>query len=343
MSTRSARRDRPCGGARPGIVCRTRAGTDHSPFVGEIDVNEHTRLPRRNVFVLSGGGARGAAQVGMLRALLGAGIVPTAFVGCSVGALNAAFMACAPTAGQVELLAEKWTHLQSGDIFAGNVLTKAISLVRRRPYLYRSDGLQRLIQDWAPVCRIEELPTPLRVVTTHLTAGLPVYHDSGILLDTLLASTALPAMFPPVDLPDLVAGQPATHVDGGVADMVPLAGALGLNPTHVYVLDATIPPPIERPRSSLDVLVASLGIAVRIRPEVDFGGGVTVTHIRCKDHQQTGLTNFGFSRQLISCGEAAAQDALAQKPGRALWAPCTSSPRLHAVRRPPDQRTPWAA
>jgi NTE family protein len=262
------------------------------------------------VFVLSGGGARGAVQVGMLRTLLAAGIVPHAFVGCSVGALNAAFMASEPTVDQVERLAGEWTRLQSADIFAGNLLTKAANLLRRRPYLYQTGGLQRLIREWAPVSRIEDLPTSLRVVTTKLSAGAPVYHDSGSLRDILLASTALPAMFPPVELPDEGAGRPTSHIDGGVADMVPIAGALGLQPTHVYVLDATIPPHVGRPRSPLDVLVASLGIAVRIRPDVAFDRGVAVTHIKSGELQQTGLTNFGFSQQLIRCGQEAAQDVL---------------------------------
>jgi len=282
------------------------------------------------VFVLSAGGARGAAQVGMLRTLLRAGIVPHAFVGCSVGALNAAFMACEPTAGRVERLADQWTHLQSADIFEGNLVTKAANLLRRRPYLYRTDGLQRLIRRWAPLPTIEELPTPLRVVTTHLSAGRPAYHDSGILTDTLLASTALPAMFPPVDLPDPGGGKPSAHVDGGVADMVPVAGALGLHPTHVYVLDATIPPLTVRPRNPLDVLVASLGIAVRIRPEIDFGSAVAVTHIRTGDQLQTGLTNFAFSQQLIHCGEDAAQHALAQGPTRRAAGTDPFGRRAHA-------------
>jgi NTE family protein len=233
--------------------------------------------------VLSAGGARGAAQVGMLHALLGAGVVPDAFVGCSVGALNSAFMACEPTAERVALLAEHWTELRSADIFAGGFLTKAGNLLRRRPYLYRTDGLERLIRAWAPVGRIEELPTPLRVVTTQLNTGQAVYHDTGCLRDSLLASTALPALFPPVDLPDHITGGTALHVDGAVADLVPVAGAVALRPTHVFVLDATIPPLVSRPRSPLDVLVASLGIATRIRPQVDFGDSVTVTHIKTRD------------------------------------------------------------
>jgi NTE family protein len=268
--------------------------------------------PPRNVFVLSAGGARGAAQVGMLRGLLGAGIVPHAFVGCSVGALNSAFLACDPTADRVEQLAHNWSHLQSTDIFAGGFVSKASNVLLRRPYLFRSDGLQRLIRQWAPVSRLEDLPTTLRVVTTQLSTGRPVYHESGSLRDVLLASTALPALFPPVDLPDRVAGRSSYHVDGAVADMVPIAGATGLHPTAVYVLDATIPPSIRRPRSPLDVLVAALGIAARIRPEVDFGSSVTVTHVRTGDDQQTGLTSFRFTQQLIRCGEEAAEQALAQ-------------------------------
>jgi len=279
----------------------------------------------------------------MLRALLGAGVVPHAFVGCSVGALNSAFLACEPTAERVEVLAEHWTQLRSSDIFAGGLLTMASHLLRRRPYLYRTYGLERLIRDWAPVARIEQLPTPLRVVTAQLSTGQAVYHDTGCLRDCLLASTALPALFPPVGLPDHVTGESSLHVDGAVADLVPVAGAVGLRPTHVYILDATIPPLIPRLRSPLAVLVASLGIATRIRPQVDFGDSVTVTHIKTADQQQTGLTSFGWSRQLIRWGQEAAIEALAGASTTPTTQAATGTVAVHNLQRVPTEHGATAA
>jgi len=66
----------------------------------------------RVAFALSGGGAHGAAQVGMLHALLEAGIVPDVMVGCSVGALNAVYVAADPTPARTADLARLWLTLQ---------------------------------------------------------------------------------------------------------------------------------------------------------------------------------------------------------------------------------------
>src|SRR5881409_816695 len=69
---------------------------------------EHTAARPREAVVFSGGGSLGAAQVGALQALFEAGIVPDLVVGCSVGALNATFLAVDPTAARVNELEQLW-------------------------------------------------------------------------------------------------------------------------------------------------------------------------------------------------------------------------------------------
>ena len=68
-------------------------------------------------FVLSGGANLGAAQAGMLEALLGAGIVPDLLVGTSIGAVNAAFMAAGPTLDRARALSEVWRRLSAEEFF----------------------------------------------------------------------------------------------------------------------------------------------------------------------------------------------------------------------------------
>ena len=113
-----------------------------------------------NVFVLSGGAARGAVQVGMLEALIEHGIVPHALVGTSVGALNAAFMGWRPDSARVRELRGKWLQMSTRDIFPGGTLARVGHLLRQRPYLFSSAALTRLIEDWQPVERLEDLPAP---------------------------------------------------------------------------------------------------------------------------------------------------------------------------------------
>ena len=177
----------------------------------------------RNVFVLSGGAARGAVQVGMLEVLIGHGIVPHAFVGTSVGALNAAFMGWRPDSARVRELRGKWLQMSTRDIFPGGTLARVGHLLRQRPYLFSSAALARLIEDWRPVEMLEDLPVPVRVVTTPLAGDGAVYHRHGRLSELLLASAAVPAVFAPVVLP-ASCGFPGPHVDGGVSDLVPVRG-----------------------------------------------------------------------------------------------------------------------
>ena len=83
----------------------------------------------RDVVVFSGGGPLGAAQAGMLRELLGSGVRPAAVVGCSVGALNAAFIAHDPTLERADALIELWRSLCTADVFPGSRLTWAKNLL----------------------------------------------------------------------------------------------------------------------------------------------------------------------------------------------------------------------
>jgi len=265
--------------------------------------------PHRDVFVLSGGAARGAVQVGMLEALLDAGVVPQAFVGTSVGALNATFLAWRPDRARVRELRGRWLALRTRDIFPGGTLTRVHHLVRQRPYLFSSASLRRLIDDWKPVERLEDLPIPTRVVTTPLVGESAVYHRSGVLADLLVASAAVPAVFAPVALPG-PDGSVSLHVDGGVADNVPVAGAADLAPTRVWVLDASLPasrPP--RGRTPIDVLVASLGVAMRAGRTPDLGPDVEVVRIISRD-RDVRMTDFSMTLAHMEDGRQAAERAL---------------------------------
>lgn len=264
----------------------------------------------RNVFVLSGGAARGAVQVGMLEVLIGHGIVPHAFVGTSVGALNAAFMGWRPDSARVRELRGKWLQMSTRDIFPGGTLARVGHLLRQRPYLFSSAALARLIEDWRPVEMLEDLPVPVRVVTTPLAGDGAVYHRHGRLSELLLASAAVPAVFAPVVLP-ASCGFPGPHVDGGVSDLVPVRGAADLAPTRVFVLDASVPARLPRGRTPIDILVASMGVAMRVSPSPDLGLGVEVHRMTTPDLGSR-MTDFTHTRQHLEDGRAAARRVVEQ-------------------------------
>ncbi|HET6154394.1 MAG TPA: patatin-like phospholipase family protein [Marmoricola sp.] len=259
-----------------------------------------------DVFVLSGGAARGAVQAGMMQTLAEAGIVPAGLVGTSVGALNAAFMGWQPSLERADLLAEAWQRLTRRDIFPGGNLVRLAHVARLHSYLFSSDALAALIDTWVPVTRLEELTVPVRITTTPLTGCAAAYHDTGLLKPTLLASAAVPGVFKPVELID-ADGVRSTHVDGGVADIIPVAGVLALRPTRVFVLDATVPVRVPRARTPIEILIASLGIAVRMRPAPDLGEGVVVHHLTAPD-LGTGMIDFSRTAEHLALGRRVAAE-----------------------------------
>ncbi|MCW2847858.1 MAG: hypothetical protein JWR90_1832 [Marmoricola sp.] len=264
----------------------------------------------RNVFVLSGGAARGAVQVGMMEVLLEHGIVPDALVGTSVGALNAAFMGYRSDQTRVRQLKARWLQLGTHDIFPGGTLTRVGHLIRQRPYLFSSAALTRLIHEWVPAHDLEDLATPVRVVTTPLAGSTAVYHRHGRLDRLLLASAAVPAVFAPVELP-ASCGHPGPHVDGGISDLVPISGAADLAPTRVFVLDASVPARLPRGRSPIDILVASLGVATRVRPEPDLGLRVAIHRMSTPDLGAR-MTDFSYTARHIADGRQAAERVVAE-------------------------------
>jgi len=266
------------------------------------------RAIHRDVFVLSGGAARGAVHVGMMQTLLEAGIVPHALVGTSVGALNAAYVGWQTGLDRVHDLADHWLRLTTRDIFPGGAWSRLAHLAQRHAYLFSSEALRDLIESWMPVSRLEELTTPVRVTTTPLCGSGTVYHDAGDLVSVLLASTAVPGVFAPVHLTHQD-GSKTLHVDGGVSDLVPLGGAADLAPTRVFVLDASVPPRFSHARTPIEIVVASLGVAMRARPMVDLGPEVAVHHLNAPD-LGTRMTDFSRTAEHLALGRKAASDLL---------------------------------
>jgi NTE family protein len=265
----------------------------------------------RNIFVLSGGGSRGAGQVGMLRTLWDAGIVPDLLIGGSVGAINACFVGSHPEPRAIDDLADLWLGMDE-ETLCGRRRGVVVNVFRRRPYLFSSDRLRRMVSEWVPTYHLENLPIPVRVATTDLVTGRAVHHDHGYIPDVLAASAALPAIFPPVVLNG--PHGPQTHIDAGVAENVPLSGALDLARPgdRVWVLDVTrAPDTTRRLRTPLDVLIASLSASVRNREEPILPTGAEVVRCKLDESYDCGsVFDFTHTDELFRLGDEAALAAL---------------------------------
>src|SRR3954454_11922211 len=134
-----------------------------------------TSAPIREAVVFSGGGSLGAAQVGALQALFESGIVPDVVVGCSVGALNAAFVAAEPTLERVHELEQVWRGMSREVVFPDGRFTVARRLASRTHHLYSPEGLRALVADCVPVVDLAATAIPCHVVTRPLLAGEPVW------------------------------------------------------------------------------------------------------------------------------------------------------------------------
>lgn len=199
--------------------------------------NPLAHWPRPLTFVLSGGGSYGAVQVGMIRALVEAGVKPDLVVGSSVGALNGAALA-ADADNSADKLMEIWQHVDRRTLYGADSRIRAAWEVAREGLtgqgaaLCSSQPLARLIESNMTVDVIEKLPTEMVVVATDLLVGRPKLLRQGSLSRALQATSAAPGLFPPVQIDGVV------YVDGSVSANVPVRQALSAGAKSIIVLDA---------------------------------------------------------------------------------------------------------
>lgn len=196
---------------------------------------------KKTAVVLAGGGSLGAVQVGMLKALARHGVAADFVVGSSVGAINGAYYAGAPTVEGVAQLEQVWLRMNRDTVFPFSFKSAVLSWLLRRNYAVPSRSLRKVIESALPFSNLEETRLPLHVVATDLLDGQEVGLSSGPAADALLASAAIPGVFPPVE----IAGR--FLVDGGVANNTPVSTAAALGAGRVIVLSTGFSCAIKEP------------------------------------------------------------------------------------------------
>jgi NTE family protein len=188
------------------------------------------RRRARTAFVFAGGGSRGSAQVGMVDALVREGITPDAVYGASVGAINAAGFSGDPTARGVQKMASRWLTITREDVFPQGRVPTALRYFQQRESVHPNFALRAVIEGGISFENIEDSTVPLEVVATSLHDGRPRWFTSGPAVERILASAALPALLPPVEIDG------ERFIDGGVVDNVPIARAISEGAERVFVL-----------------------------------------------------------------------------------------------------------
>jgi NTE family protein len=273
------------------------------------------RLRRGKVaFVLSGGGNLGAIQVGMLRALVEREIRADLVLGCSVGALNGAAYAADPTPAGVRNLEELWMGIDDDEVMPSGWLPAQVMMARRRPAVHDNAGLRSLVEEALAVERFEDLLVPFQCVATAVEPAAEAWFSSGPLIDPILASSALPGIFPLVTIGDL------RYMDGAVVNDVPVTRAVALGARTIYILHVgTLDRPWLDPKRPLDVVVQAYWIARRHRYHEDLDelpARVKVIVLPVGSPPRLKYNDFSHSHELITQAYAATAAHLDARLGR---------------------------
>ncbi len=209
----------------------------------------------RIVLAMSGGGARGLAQIGILKSLEKHGIPVDGVAGTSMGAIVGGLYAVGYSAGDIEMITQKidWETIiedapprQQLFMSQKEQRSPAIVSIRLRglsfeiPSAFTSgQRLTSLITDlllnapYSPVSDFKNLHIPFCAVTTDLVTGKKVVLSTGSLTDAMRASMSIPLLFAPVPM------DTALLVDGGLVQNLPVAEARSLNGDLVIALNTS--------------------------------------------------------------------------------------------------------
>ncbi len=270
-------------------------------------------------FVLGGGGARGAMQVGAIRALLESGLRPDLLVGTSIGAANAAALALwgLDTAG-IERLEQVYEKIADDCMMDPRIAQFVIDAIAKRPNHKGSRRVRRFLisEGLTPELRFKYLPdVRLAMVGADLHTGEPVIYGQDpdqLVLDGVMASTAIPPWFAPIDL-----GDGHFVIDGGAVSNLPIEPAIVLGATEIVALD------LADPSAMLDAAGSPLWYAnkffsaisqreARLEMALAAAHGIPVHHLQLRSLPPVPIWDFSSHRELFQIGYDAARKACTQ-------------------------------
>jgi NTE family protein len=196
----------------------------------------------------------------MLRALAESDIEPDLILGTSVGAINGAVFASDPTIGGVERLSRLWADSRLSEVTAAALLRRVSTLARTGTHLESLDAARQRLVDALPVHRVEDLTVPFQCVAASIERAAEHWFTTGELADVVLASCAVPGILPPVRIGD------EHFIDGGIVNSIPVARAVLLGATTIYVLQVgRLEKSLEPPRWPWEVGLVAFEVARRHR------------------------------------------------------------------------------
>lgn len=182
-----------------------------------------TPSPRSLGVALGGGGMKGWAHLGVLSVLERYRLRPDVIAGTSAGALIGVFWAAGYSVDEMRrLMRDQKTPSMFSMRFDGEGL-------------FSQDGLRAYLDEHLGDCTFADLDVPLRVIATDLETGKEVILRSGRVVDAILASSAVPGVFAPVEID----GQ--LLVDGGLMNNVPVSALVHAGARHTLAVQLRVP------------------------------------------------------------------------------------------------------
>ncbi len=271
---------------------------------------------KKLALVLSGGGSRGALQVGALYALQEAGIQPDFLIGASIGAVNATFLALnGLSKSSLDQLTAAWQHANLSGIFPPNYLWLTVRAMVGRSSTDPSRRLKEFFINHGitpDICFTQLENLKLVIVSTDLNTGQPILHGEDgqeKVLDALLLSTALPPWFMPVRKQDRYL------MDGGVVSNLPVEPALKLGATQIVALDLTDAREIigqgDRVRGFFDRLIYTVEKRqLDLELQLAEARGVPLLYINLTGELPVPIWDFQYTDELITQGYAIARQVI---------------------------------
>ncbi|HSJ96659.1 MAG TPA: patatin-like phospholipase family protein [Myxococcota bacterium] len=279
--------------------------------------------------MLAGGGSLGAVEVGMLEALLEAGVSADLVVGASVGAINGAHFAARPDRDGLALLRALWTSVRRRDVFPFSPLNGALSFLSLRNHLVNAGPLHRLLSRNLPFRDLREARIPLHLIAADALTGLEVLLSEGPVVEAVLASSAIPGVFPPIELR-------GRHLfDGGIASNTPIAAAVALGARRVVVLPTGHACRLAAPpASAIGMALHGLTLLIARQLMVDLERFADRTELRVVPPPcpiERSPVDFSRSLELIDTARASTTAWLAEGGLDAGGVPESLGPHAHAM------------
>jgi NTE family protein len=181
--------------------------------------------------------------------------------------MNGAFVAFEPTTAGMERLRGHWMEFGDSDLFPGSRFkTSWARFLMKGNRVFDNTGVRRFIESRLGHPSFEDAQLPLAVLATDLDTGAERVFTSGDLIEPLIASGAMPGVYPPVAIDG------SLYIDGGVANNVPVTTAVAMGASKIYVIDVSSPNHRRRPLlRPMDYLLHafSLSRAARLRLDIE--------------------------------------------------------------------------